>query len=83
MILCRLQAQNWTDMKSTPIGAGGMGGVGLWAQAGEADKPFALLEKGYQQHDEGIVRLKEPIFDRIKSDPRYKDLLQRVGLPQN
>jgi hypothetical protein len=68
MILCRLQAQNWTDMKSTRIGAGGMGEVGLWAQAGEADKPFALLEKGYQERDEGILRLKEPIFDPIKSD---------------
>jgi tetratricopeptide (TPR) repeat protein len=57
--------------------------AGVWAQAGETDKAFALLEEGYQQRDEEILRLKNWIFDPIKSDPRYKDLLRRVGLPEN
>jgi tetratricopeptide (TPR) repeat protein len=55
----------------------------FWAQAGDADKAFELLEKAYQQRDEGILRIKSPIFDPLKSDPRYKDLLRRIGLPEN
>ncbi|HEU5236722.1 MAG TPA: protein kinase, partial [Pyrinomonadaceae bacterium] len=55
----------------------------LWARAGETEKAFALLEKGYEQHDEGMIRLKDPVYDPIKSDPRYKDLLRRVGLPES
>jgi serine/threonine-protein kinase len=54
-----------------------------WAQAGETDKAFALLEKAYEERGEGILHVKDPIFDPIKSDPRYKDLLRRVGLPEN
>jgi hypothetical protein len=57
--------------------------AGFWTQSGETDKAFALLEKAYEEHDDGMLRLKDPIFDPIKSDPRYKDLLRRVGLPQN
>jgi TolB-like protein/Tfp pilus assembly protein PilF len=57
--------------------------AGFWTQAGETDKAFALLEKAYQEHDAAMTMVKDPIFDPIKSDPRYKDLLRRVGLPQN
>ncbi|HSE23711.1 MAG TPA: protein kinase [Pyrinomonadaceae bacterium] len=57
--------------------------AGFWAQAGDADKAFELLEKAFQQRDEGVLRLKSPIYDPIKSDPRYKDLIRRIGLPEN
>jgi eukaryotic-like serine/threonine-protein kinase len=55
----------------------------FWSQAGETDKAVALLEKAYQEHDEGIMRIKSPIYDPIKSDHRYQDLVRRVGLPQD
>ncbi len=57
--------------------------AGFWAQAGERDKAFALLEKAYEEHEVGMLSLKDPQFEPIKSDPRYKDLLRRVGLPEN
>jgi len=57
--------------------------AGFWTQAGETDKAFSLLEKGYEEHDEGMLHLNDPIFEPIKSDQRYKDLLRRVGLPEN
>ena len=56
--------------------------AGLWARAGEFDKAFAILEKAYQERDGGILMLKDPEFDPLKGDPRYKDLLRRVGLPE-
>jgi TolB-like protein len=51
-------------------------------QAGEVDKAFALLEKAYEQRDEGLLMIKDPELDPIKSDPRYKDLIRRIGLPE-
>jgi eukaryotic-like serine/threonine-protein kinase len=55
----------------------------FWAQAGETDKAFALLEEAYDQHDDGLMSLKDPQFEPLKSDTRYKDLLRRVGFPEN
>jgi TolB-like protein/Tfp pilus assembly protein PilF len=53
-----------------------------WARAGEVDKAFAILEKAYQQRDESLLLLKNARFDPIKNDPRYKDLIRRIGLPE-
>jgi len=50
------------------------------ALLGEKDVAFKFLELAYRQH-QGIVFLKvEPQLDNIRSDPRYLDLLKRVGL---
>ena len=52
----------------------------FYAQLGESDRAFALLEKAYEKRQ--IRNLKSPIFDPIRSDPRFQDLLRRLGLPQ-
>jgi serine/threonine-protein kinase len=58
--------------------------AGCWVQAGEPEKAFALLEKAAQKHGgQDMLILKDHQFDPIKSDPRYRDLLRRVGLPQD
>ena len=50
---------------------------------GDKEQAFAWLEKGYQQHDFWLTFLKgDPIFDSLRSDPRFQDLLRRVGPPQ-
>jgi eukaryotic-like serine/threonine-protein kinase len=53
-----------------------------WAHAGETDRAFAVLEKAYAKHDDSLLSLKDRRLDPLKSDPRYKDLLRRVGLPE-
>jgi hypothetical protein len=55
----------------------------LWAHLGMGNKEEALadLEKAYSQHFAILTTLKvEPGFDPLRSDPRFQDLLRRVGL---
>jgi serine/threonine protein kinase/Tfp pilus assembly protein PilF len=55
----------------------------LFARLGEIDHAFEWLEKAYQVRDADMVDIAtEPSFDFIHSDPRYADLLRRVGMPQ-
>jgi serine/threonine-protein kinase len=53
----------------------------IYAALGEHDQAFAWLEKAYDGRDSILVFLKvEPPFDKLRSDPRFERLLQRVGL---
>ena len=55
----------------------------IYIGLGEKDQAFASLEKAYQEHSVSIIWLNtEPKFDSLRSDPRFGDLMQRVGLPQ-
>jgi TolB-like protein/DNA-binding winged helix-turn-helix (wHTH) protein/Tfp pilus assembly protein PilF len=55
----------------------------LYAGLGEKDKSFAWLEKAYEEHSFTLSNVKvEPRFDSLRSDPRFADLLRRIGLPQ-
>jgi TolB-like protein len=57
--------------------------AGLYAQLGVPEQAFKWLEKAYAEHSDGLIRLKEELaFDNLRSDPRYADLLRRIGLPQ-
>lgn len=57
--------------------------VFAWAYAGLKDRGNTMtwLEKGCAQHSTGLLSVKvEPAFDFVRDDPRFQDLLQRVGL---
>jgi len=55
----------------------------IYAGLGAKDEAFRLLEKGYQQRSAGMrYLLIDPFWDNVRSDPRYTDLLRRVGLSQ-
>lgn len=54
----------------------------VYTGLGEKEQAFRWLETAVEQHD-FITRLKiEPRFDPLRSDPRFTDLMRRVGLPQ-
>ena len=54
----------------------------LYVALGDTQSAFASLEKAYVAHDLQLQYLKvEPGFDPIRDDPRFKDLVHRVGLP--
>jgi serine/threonine-protein kinase len=52
-----------------------------YAALGERDQGFVWLDKAYDEHDFILVLLKvEPMFDKLRTDPRFTVLLKRVGL---
>jgi tetratricopeptide (TPR) repeat protein len=57
--------------------------AGIYSTLGEQDQAFEWLEKAYQERDDQLTWIRvDPIFGSIRSDPRYTDLLRRMGLPQ-
>jgi serine/threonine-protein kinase len=59
-------------------------GVALvYAGLGDKDQAFQWFEKSYQDREPRITRIKvDPLLDNLHSDPRFADLVRRVGLPQ-
>ena len=53
----------------------------LYLGLGDKDQAFEWLQKSYLEHEVGILVIKvEPRLDGIRSDPRFTDLLKKVGL---
>ena len=54
----------------------------VYAGLGEKDSAFEWLEKAFVVRDKGLTFLKvDPCLDPLRSDPRFQELLRRVGLP--
>ncbi|HET8674206.1 MAG TPA: tetratricopeptide repeat protein, partial [Blastocatellia bacterium] len=51
------------------------------AGLGQKDQAFEWLERAFEKHAVDLFTLKvEPMFDGLRSDPRFQDLLRRIGL---
>jgi serine/threonine protein kinase/tetratricopeptide (TPR) repeat protein len=54
----------------------------VYVGLGEKDQAFAWLEKAYEERFNRLAYLRrEPVWDSLRSDPRFDDLLRRIGLP--
>ena len=54
----------------------------LYADSGDKDHAFEWLNVAYQEHD-GLIALRTDfMFDSLRSDPRYAELVRKVGLPR-
>ncbi len=53
----------------------------ICASLGDRDQAMQWLEKGFEERFNPGVLLR-PGFDPLRSDPRFQDLVRRVGLPQ-
>ncbi len=57
--------------------------AGVYAALGENDSAFEWLNKAWEQHDVQLVSLKvDPTLDGARPDPRFNELVRRVGIPR-
>ena len=55
--------------------------AGHHAQLGEKDQAFEWLEKAYEARSSSLINLKvKPLYDPLRDDPRFTDLLRRMNL---
>lgn len=75
----RLLAELNQRQKSGYVPAGAF--VNAYLGLDDTDQAFAALERGYKEHSNILQFLKvHPHFDPIRNDPRFRDLVYRVGL---
>ena len=54
----------------------------VYAFRGETDKAFEWLQISFDNHDTGTLALLiDPLMRSLRDDPRYKNLLVKLGLP--
>jgi tetratricopeptide (TPR) repeat protein len=54
-----------------------------YAGMNNKDEAFAWLQKAYSEHSNALTTLMvDPVYDPLRSDPRFQELLRRVGLAQ-
>ena len=50
---------------------------------GENDQALLGLEKAYREHSSSLTALKvDPIYDPLRGEPRFQELVRRIGLAQ-
>jgi len=53
----------------------------IYIYLGNKDQAFAWMEKGVQERSGQILWLRiEPLFDPLRSDPRFDEMVRRMGL---
>ena len=56
--------------------------AGIHIGLGENDRAVEYLEKSYEEHSHWLIYLHiDPSMDDLRNDPRFQNLLRRVGLP--
>jgi eukaryotic-like serine/threonine-protein kinase len=70
------------SLKEQPKRAGVLDGIAtVYAGLGEKEEALAWLDKAYEARSDFIVFIKvDPAWDGLRSDPRFQDLLRRIGL---
>jgi TolB-like protein/Tfp pilus assembly protein PilF len=55
--------------------------AGVYFALGEDEKGFEWLERGYVERDSTLIEIKVDVsFDRVRSNPRFAELMKKVGL---
>ncbi|HEX8798802.1 MAG TPA: tetratricopeptide repeat protein, partial [Terriglobales bacterium] len=56
----------------------------FYIRAGDQDRALKWLRRDYEERgdDQVLTLMVDPVWDPLRSDARFKDLVRRVGLPQ-
>jgi pentatricopeptide repeat protein len=58
--------------------------AGIHIGLGEHDRAIEFLERSYEERSHWVIYLHiDPSMDDLRNDPRFQDLLRRVGLPEH
>lgn len=56
--------------------------AGIYAGLGEKEQALAWLERAYQARSDYLVFVRmDPLWDGLRLEPRFQDLMRRIGLP--
>ena len=47
----------------------------------DRDRAFELLRKAVENHDGNLSLKQEPMYDLLRADRRFADLIRQMGLP--
>lgn len=63
---------------------GATGIAGAYAMVGDQQNAFQWLDRAYEKREGQILTLLkiDPLFNSMRSDPRYEALLRKLGLPE-
>jgi hypothetical protein len=53
----------------------------IYARMGDKNQAIAWLAKAVEERNPWLYLKAEPQYDTLRSDPRFQDLMRRVGLP--
>jgi hypothetical protein len=54
----------------------------MYADSGDKDHAFQWLNTAYQEHDTNTIELPTDFaMDSLRTDPRYAELVRKIGLP--
>ncbi len=57
--------------------------AGFYARLDRKDEALMWLEKGYEERDFRMTLISVAFeFDSLRDDPKFKELLRRMGLPE-
>ena len=80
--IAQLQKRGQPEQNVTPMTSLAGQLASLYTRLGDKDRAFQQLERMYANHDEACVfLLEESSFHPLYSDPRFADLLRRIGIP--
>ena len=77
----RRLAQVLTARSGKQGGGTALGLAHRWMYAGDKDRALDWLDKAYETHDPNMPYLGKPIYDPLRSDPRFQALLRKMNLP--
>ena len=78
----RRLAAAWSERYETPGGPSAIGVANRWLYGGDRDRTMQWLERAYEDRDGNMPYITEPIYDSLRADPRFQDLLRRMNLPR-